>query len=248
MLKSIVEAKTPMMNTPMTRSTFLRYCAFLLSSVGLGTAQAHSTLPKIAEVLSSSSSEGTNSVSPRSHIKQNLYRRFGKVSDRFPNILLYTQDNKPVHFYDDLIKNKTVIVDFMYATCDERCPIKTFNLVNVHRMLGRRVGRDIQMLSISLEGMRDTPEALRQYIKRYGGPKPGWQYLTGDYDDVESLRYSLGVYDLDPVIDADKESHDGIITFGNDRTNRWSALPALMDSGGIARTISRITRDTARIG
>ena len=80
-------------------------------------------------------------------------------------------------------------------------------------------------------------------MERYGGAKPGWLYLTGDYDDVESLRYSLGVYDLDPVIDADKESHAGIITFGNDRTNRWAALPALMNTRGIARTISRITRN-----
>lgn len=235
-----------MMDTPVARSTFLYYCALLLSAIGLRNAEAHSTRPRKGEALDAKTSEKAEEVSRRSRIKHRAYRRTGRVSDRFPNILLYTQHNKPVRFYDDLVKNKTVIVDFMFATCDDDCPVKTANLANVHRLLGRRVGHDILMLSISLEGKRDTPEALRRYAKRYGGLKPGWLYLTGDYDEVELLRYSLGVYDLDPVIDADKESHAGIITFGNDRTNRWAALPALMDSRGIARTILRITRDSRR--
>ena len=237
-----------MINTPVPRSTFLCYCALLLSAVGLRTAEAHSTGSYKGEAPDVNTSERAKRASPRSRFKQKAYRRSGKLSDRFPNILLHTQDNEPLRFYDDLIKNKTVIIDFMFASCDDDCPVKTVNLVNVHRLLARRVGRDILMLSISLEGKRDTPEALRRYMKRYGGSNPGWLYLTGDYDEVESLRYSLGVYDLDPVIDADKSSHAGIITFGNDRTNRWAALPALMNSRGIARTISRITRDSRRAG
>jgi protein SCO1/2 len=247
MLKPTDKIETSIMNPLMTRSSFLRYCTFMLSAVGLGTVQAHSTRPIDTSEPDTISSAGVMS-SPRPHLKQRAFRLSGKMSDRFPNILLYTHDNKPVRFYDDLIKNKTVIIDFMWATCDDNCPVKTMNLVKVHRLLGPRLGRDILMLSISLEGRRDTPAALRQYMKRYGGAKPGWLYLTGDYDEVDSLRYSLGVYDLDPVIDADKESHAGIITFGNDRTNRWAALPALMNTRGIARTISRITRDPAKAG
>jgi len=248
MLKKIAKPNIKMMDTPMTRSTFLRYSAVLLSAAVPGFAQAHSTLPKIDDVPDSDPSDENNANPERTRVKLVNHRHNGKLSDRFPNILLTTQDNKPVRFYEDLVKNRTVIVDFMYATCDDRCPVKTFNLVNVHKRLGGRVGRDIFMLSVSLEGKRDTPEMLRQYIEHYGGPKTGWLYLTGDYHDVEALRYSLGVYDLDPIIDADKESHDGIVTFGNDSTNRWSALPAMMDSRGIARTVSRITRDTHGIG
>ena len=98
------------------------------------------------------------------------------------------------------------------------------------------------MISISLDPKVDTPKVLKEYASRYGNLK-GWMYLTGDYKEIEAVRRKLGVYDLDPVIDADKTSHGGIITFGNDRTNRWAALPGLMDSGGIYRTVLRITRD-----
>ncbi len=246
MLGSPGEGEIPMMNTPVARSTFLYWCALLLSAVGLRTAEAHSTRSRRGEVRDAKTSEKAKGVSPRSRIRNRAYRRNGKVSDRFPNILLYTQHSRPVRFYEDLVKNKTVIIDFMYTSCDDDCPLKTANLVNVHKLLGSRVGQDMLMLSISLEGKRDTPEALRGYAKRYGGVKPGWLYLTGDYDEIEVLRYSLGVYDLDPIVDADKASHAGILTFGNDRTSQWAALPALMDSRGIARTILRITRDTSR--
>ncbi len=235
-----------MINTPIARSTFLYWCALLPAAIGLRTAQAHSTRSRKGEVPDGKTSGKAEGVSRRSRFRNRAYRRNGKVSDRFPNILLQTQDNKPVRFYDDLVKNKTVIIDFMYTTCDDDCPVKTANLMNVHRLLRRRIGQDMLMLSISLEGKRDTPEALRGYAKRYGGVKRGWLYLTGDYDEIEVLRYSLGVYDLDPIVDADKASHAGILTFGNDRTSQWAALPALMDSRGIARTILRITRDTSR--
>ena len=99
------------------------------------------------------------------------------------------------------------------------------------------------MLSISIDPEVDTPEALMRYAEIFDGPKPGWLFLTGHYAEIDRLRRSLGVYDLDPIVDADKTQHSGIITFGNDRTNQWAALPALMDSKGLAKTILRITRD-----
>lgn len=166
----------------------------------------------------------------------------GKTSDRFPNILLRTQDNTPVHFYDDLVKDKKVIVNFIYTTCKESCIPTTAKLALVHKYLGPRVGQDILLLSISLDPSVDTPQVLKEYIGRFG-EFPGWYFLTGKYEEIEQLRYEMGIYDLDPVIDADKTQHAGVITFGNDKTDRWAALPALMDTRGIVRTVLRITRD-----
>lgn len=240
MSKPIDEINNPLLDIPITRSKFLGYFALLLSAAGLGNARAHSTLPPLQEAPEAQA-YAENSRGRKWQARS--YRQNGKLSDRFSNALLYTQDNRPVHFYDDLVRDRTVIIDFMWATCDDNCPLKTANLVRLHRLLGRRLGQDLLMLSISLEGRRDTPAALTQYMNRYGGAKPGWLYLTGDYDEVDDIRRSLGVYDLDPVIDADRDSHAGIITFGNDSSNRWAALPALMDTRGIARTISRFTRN-----
>ena len=164
-----------------------------------------------------------------------------RQSDRFPNILLTTQDERQVRFYDDLVKDRTVIVNFMYTTCYNACLPIAQNLGRVHERFGDRMGRDVLLLSVSIDSEIDDPEALRGYIERNGGEKPGWIYLTGDYDEIDGLRRSLGVYDLDPVIDADKTQHSGLITFGNDRTDRWAALPALMSSDEIFETVVRLT-------
>ncbi len=165
-----------------------------------------------------------------------------KQSDGFSNILLYTQHGEPVHFYDDLVKDKVVIINLIYTTCPKICPATTAQLAEVNDSLGPWIGEDVTMLSISIDPAVDSPERLKQYWELFGS-KPGWLFLTGDYDEIEKLRRELGVYDLDPVIDADKTQHGGIVTFGNDRTNRWAALPALMHRKLLAKTILQITWD-----
>ena len=129
----------------------------------------------------------------------------GKPSDKIPNILVVSQDNESYRFYDDLVKDRIVIANLMYTTCDGICPGTTRNLGRVHKLLGDRVGRDILFVSISIDE-QDTPEKLKAYAENFG-EKKGWYYLTGDYDEIELLRRRLGLYDLDPVIDADKTQH-----------------------------------------
>ena len=41
-------------------------------------------------------------------------------ADRFPNLVLRTHEGRNVRFYDDLLKDKVVLINFMYATCKER--------------------------------------------------------------------------------------------------------------------------------
>jgi protein SCO1 len=165
-----------------------------------------------------------------------------KQSDQFSNILLYDQHGKPVRFYDDLVKDKTVIINLMYTGCGETCPANTAELAKINDLLGQRMGRDIVMVSLSIDPLADTPARLKQYWESFGA-KPGWLFLTGKPGDVDRLRHELGAYDLDPVIDANPSQHAGFITVGNDRTNRWTALPLLMHTRQLLGTILRISRD-----
>ena len=166
----------------------------------------------------------------------------GKPSDVFPNILLLTQEGRPVRFYDDLVKGKTVLVNFIYTSCEKSCSPTTANLARVHALLGDRVGRDLFLLSITLDPTVDRPTTLKEYAARFG-QFHGWYFLTGNATEIDDLRRKLGAYDLDPVLDADKTQHAGIVIVGNDATNRWSSLPALMDSRQLAQTVLRITRN-----
>src|SRR5579864_7174251 len=120
----------------------------------------------------------------------------------FPDVTLRTHEGKKVSFYNDLIKGKIVTLNFMFADCQEICPLVTANLAKVQQQLGGRVGKDIFMYSFSLQG-QDSPKTLRAYRKTYN-IQPGWTFLTGNLDTMELLRRKLGFAYPDPKTDADK--------------------------------------------
>ena len=162
--------------------------------------------------------------------------RRGPRAGYFPNFELRTHEGKTVRFYDDLIHDKIVAINMMYADCTGICPTMTANLLKVQRALGDRVGRDIFMYSITLEPAHDTPEVLNDYVRMHG-VEPGWLFLTGKPAEVEILRRKLGFVDPDPALDKDKTNHTGVIVFGNEAVDSWAACPALGPAEQIVKSI-----------
>ena len=160
----------------------------------------------------------------------------GPSAARFPDVVLTTHEGRDVRFYQDLVKGKVVLINFMYATCTNSCPTFTANLVRVQRLFGDRVGRDVFMYSISLDPEHDSPQVLRDYAKNYS-VQPGWTFLTGSLANITTLRRRLGLRDLDPVVDADKSQHIGVVLYGNERFDRWAACPAQSEPREIVKYI-----------
>lgn len=160
----------------------------------------------------------------------------------FPAVSLQDQDNRPHRLYEDLIENRVVVFNAAYAECAGICPLAVQNLKLVHRLMADRVGRAFDMLTISLNPTRDTPEQLRAYMQREGVPSQGWRFLTGAPADIELTRRRLGFYDLDPVLDADRRQHTGLLAIGNDRYDWWCMTPALAAPELIVAAIDRMLR------
>jgi len=175
--------------------------------------------------------EPRQALSPRERIQQRL----------FPNFELVTHEGKKVLFYDDLIKDKIVLLNMMYARCDGVCMPTTMNLVKVQKLLreqyGARFGREIVMYSLTLKPEQDSPEALRQYAEMHG-VEPGWWFLTGRPEELEQLRRKLGYVDLDPQVDRTRLSHTGNVRYGNEARTIWSACPGLSKPSAIVEAIS----------
>jgi len=153
----------------------------------------------------------------------------------FPNVLVQTHEGARVRFYDDLIRGKVALINFMFATCTNQCPLATANLVKVQDALGDRVGRDIVMVSVTVDAHTDTPAALNRYAQRYG-TRPGWHFITGRQQDLDLIRRRLGV--LDAAVD--KTQHTGILVFGNETTGQWAATPAQAPPNTIVRSVMRL--------
>ena len=162
-----------------------------------------------------------------------------RMEGYLPNIALRTHENETVRFYDDLVKGKVVVISFMYTGCDHICPLTTANLIGVQEILGDRVGRDVFLYGITLDPVLDTPNILKDYARNVGA-KRGFTFLTEKFEDIELLRHKLGIYDPDPVIDADKSQHGGIIVYGNEALGRWAAIPALVKPRSIVRALLRV--------
>ncbi|HXQ71004.1 MAG TPA: SCO family protein [Pyrinomonadaceae bacterium] len=163
----------------------------------------------------------------------------------FPNVTLTTHEGKKVKFYDDLLKDKIVLINFMYVKCEGTCPGTTANLVKVQQLLGDRIGKDIFIYSITLKPEEDTPKVLAAYAKAYK-VKPGWQFLTGDPKDIELLRQKLGFIDRDPVRDANKSNHIGMLRWGNEPHTLWAGCPASLAPGKIVKEIALVDWPTAK--
>ncbi|HKS41795.1 MAG TPA: SCO family protein, partial [Blastocatellia bacterium] len=151
----------------------------------------------------------------------------------FPNTTLLTQDNKPVHFFDDLLKDKVVIINFMFTTCTGVCPPMTANLAKVQDYLGERVGRDVNIISISVDPTVDTPEVLKKYTDNYK-TKPGWYFLTGKKEDVDLVLRKVGGFVKS------KDDHSTLLMVGNIETGEWMKIFAMAKPAEIAEKIIQL--------
>src|SRR6185436_1625707 len=140
----------------------------------------------------------------------------------FPNVVLTTHEGKRVRFYDDLLKDKIVVLSLMYASCEGVCPVITANLMKARKLLPEAARTQVHFYSITLKPEADTPEKLREYAEMHG-TGPGWLFLTGSPEDVELLRQKLGYVDIDPEVDKDKTRHSGMVRFGNEPLAQWGA-------------------------
>jgi protein SCO1/2 len=146
------------------------------------------------------------------------------------NPLLRTQDDKPVHFFDDLLRGKIVLINFVLTNCEDICPMVTANLAKVQGLLGDKVGRSINMISLSVDPQRDQPAALKSFADNFG-VKPGWYFLTGAPPEIDPLLHRLAAYTTDRL------DHSTVLIIGNVETGVWTKVFAMAEPATIAHAV-----------
>lgn len=136
----------------------------------------------------------------------------------FPNIELTNHDGEKRLFYDDLVEGKVVAINFIYTSCPSSCPAETAKLAQVQQLLGDAVGRDVFVYSITIDPDHDTVEVLKEYRQRFNAG-PGWEFLTGNEEDITMLRKKLGLFIEE--IQGDDGDHNLTFIAGNDTTGQW---------------------------
>lgn len=90
---------------------------------------------------------------------------------------LVRDDGKAVDLAQELDDGRTVVLNFIYTTCTEICPLTSNTFSKFQTRLGKNRDK-VHMISISIDPEQDTPAVLRKYAKKY---KAGdqWSFYTG---------------------------------------------------------------------
>jgi protein SCO1/2 len=157
----------------------------------------------------------------------------------FPSAVFTSHRGESVRV-DEVARERVVVLAFSYLRCTGSCPKTVSNLREVERLLGDRAGRDVAILTVSLDPEHDTPDALARHARELG-TGPGLTFLTGAPADVDALRRHLGLYDrYDPG--APRTSHAALLVVGDARAGRWLALPGLGRPEDVADAALRLVR------
>jgi cytochrome oxidase Cu insertion factor (SCO1/SenC/PrrC family) len=148
-----------------------------------------------------------------------------------PDITLLDQDGREIHFYSDLIKDKVVAIQFIFTTCTTICPPLGATFARVQKELGERVGRDVRLISISVDPTVDTPERLKAWGDKFHAAA-GWTFVTGPKPQVDQLLRALG------AAAASREDHTPTILIGNDATGQWTRTYGLARPSQLVKIIN----------
>ena len=164
---------------------------------------------------------------------------------RLPDTLLLTHENRRVRFYRDLVRDRVVLVNLAYTRCTGICPAGLGKLRALQDELGDAFGRDVFAYTITLDPEHDTPRVLAQ-ARRDFGARRGWTFLTGGPTAVDEVRRALGLYDPDPLVDADRSQHSGLLVMGNDPSDRWCTVPLGFRPEQILASLERVREPAHR--
>lgn len=163
-----------------------------------------------------------------SETKCKQQRKSLNISDE----LLLDQNGKPLHFYTDLVKGRTVAISNFYTSCTTVCPTLTATMAGVQKMLLENGRNDILLISISVDPATDTPRRLKAWSQNFGA-KPGWTFVTGKKPAINNVLKSLKSFTSTP------EDHTPMILVGNEPTGIWKQVYGLASTADLYQAIIR---------
>ena len=148
-----------------------------------------------------------------------------------PDIEVLDQNGKKIHFYTDLVKGQTVVINFIFTTCTTICPPLGATFARVQKELGDKVGRDVRFISISVDPATDTPERLKAWGAKFHAGD-GWTFVTGNKPQIDELLRVLG------ASFARREDHSPTVLIGNDAHGVWTRTYGLANTGQLVQIIN----------
>lgn len=133
---------------------------------------------------------------------------------RLPEVELLGADGQPFALSAAGFGDRVVLIDFVYTTCTTICPALSAVMAAAHAGLSAHLGRDLVLVSISVDPARDTPDVLRAYAANFEAG-PHWVWLTGNQGPVGRVLRAFGLSTGSP------DAHPPLLLVGHPAQGRW---------------------------
>ena len=156
-----------------------------------------------------------------------------------PDIEVVNQNGRHVRFNSQVVDGRIAIVTGFFTNCSAMCPFTQEKLAQVARLLGPRMGKDVVIVSVSVDAENDTPARMKDWGEKFH-IGPGWTLLSGKRAEVDTLLKSLGLFvEL-------RQRHQSALMIGNTATgwvriSSWTAsekLAKLAESMSAAKPVA----------
>lgn len=178
------------------------------------------------------------SMSAGHHDHETMPMSTGKLSVRsahvtVPDIEVIDQNNHRLHFYRDLVKGRSVAINFIFTTCTTICPPMTANFASVQRKMLQRGEKNLHLISVTVDPENDTPARLKTYSEMFNA-QPGWTFVTGSRSQLELLWNAFS------ITAGNKLDHSPTVAIGNDARHEWIFASGLNSPEKLSKVIDSV--------
>lgn len=154
----------------------------------------------------------------------------------FTDVALVDQHGQPVRFYSDVLQGKTVVIESFFTTCTGTCPLMNATFAKIQNAVGDRLGKDVFLVSITVDPEHDTPAKLKEYAAHMKA-RPGWIFLTGKKENVDQALHKLGL-----GVKA-REEHKNLFLVGNEPKGLWKKVLGLGKADEIVSIVQGVIQN-----
>ena len=152
----------------------------------------------------------------------------------FTDTPLQDQNGNTLRFYSDVLQNRVVLLNVIFTSCNDACPLITRKLKEVREVLGDKAD-GITFISLTSDPLRDTPAVLKAYTLKQGVDGPHWYFLTGDKAQMDLVLGRIGQIVPTP------EQHSTQLIVGDVANKRWSKIRPDAPAAAIAQRLQLLT-------
>jgi len=156
----------------------------------------------------------------------------------FTDTPLQDQNGETLRFYSDALENRVVLLNVIFTSCTDACPLITRKLKEVRELLGDQA-EGVTFISLTSDPLRDTPAVLKAYTLKQGVDDPHWLFLTGDKAQIDLVLGRIGQIIPSP------EQHSTQLIVGDVANKRWSKIRPDAPAAAIAQRLQLLRMPVA---